>query len=165
MNRPWLLTLALVAAAPVFAQDQPFWASRVEWYLANYDEVVGTLERDSGFAVLPVVNAVCEIWGRRDGSIGAEVAPAVARALIHHPALTLGWFRDRPEDFEAWMDLMPDVLLTDYSGNQSEELEAFRLQLVSALRAYSATEDDAELASMAEAVANLARNTAVSQLD
>ena len=165
MNRRWLLPLVLLAAAPVAAQGQPFWAARVDWYLANYDEVIGTLERDTSFAVLPVINAVCEIWARRDGAIGAEVAPAVARALIHHPRLTLSWFRDHPADFEAWLDRMPYALLTDYSGEQHAELEALRLRLVESLGAFAAVTDNADLAPMAEAIAQLAATAAVRDID
>lgn len=166
MNCRWLLLALVLLAAPLAsAQSQPFWSTRVEWYSANYDEVLTTLEQDSSFTVLPVVNTVCEIWSRRDGAMGSEVAPAVARALIHHSTLTLRWFRDHPSDFQAWLDRMPYDLLTDYSDEQSEEMEVLRLQLANTLSEYATEERDASLASMAQAVVDVATNSVVRQVD
>jgi len=93
------------------------------------------------------------------------VAPAIARALINQPSLTLHWFEDHPVDFEAWLDRMPYDLLTDYSGEWANELDSLRIALVSSLSEFALQTEDESLAQMATDVARRAEDNGIRQID
>lgn len=106
------------------------------WYLKNTSQIEAVLVRGSDFEAVPVVSTLCEIWKYRDGSIGAEVSPSIALAFIHRPNLTFAWFKREPAQFDAWVEELPYVLLTDYTGKQNQELAKLKLELLTSLKNY-----------------------------
>ena len=165
MRSGLLLLLVAVLAADVCAQSISVHEDRLNWYSSNHDEIQTALTQENELVATPLVHLVCAMWEAREGAGGSEVAPAIARAMIYHPDLTLRWFREYREVFEAWIDRLPFDLLTDYSGEMSSELESLRSALVGSPSDFALQSEDESLAETAISVARKAEDNRVRQID
>ena len=132
----------MIVSGNCFADDRSIIKINFEWYLKNTDQIESVLINGSEFEAVPVVNTLCEIWKYRDGAIGSEVAPGIALAFIHRPHLTFAWFKREPVQFDAWIERLPYALLTDYTGNRSQELSDLKMELLEALEKYLEEKND-----------------------
>lgn len=83
------------------------------------------------------VNTVWYIWTNRDGGIGAEVSPDIAKSIILYPKLIFTKFRDNPNSFNDWIDRLPYDLFTDYNeGRDEEKLVKLKKDLLKSLSNY-----------------------------
>ena len=102
--------------------------SSSEWYFENYEKIEDALSGDSNFLVIPIVTTLGDIWRHKDGAIGAEVAPMIAKALINKPKEMLSWFSHNPKELESFINELPNALLTEYSGKESGMKELIELK-------------------------------------
>ena len=61
------------------------------------------------------VNTVWYIYINRDGGIGVEISPYIAKSIILFPNLIFKKFRDNPDSFNNWVERLPYDLFTDYN--------------------------------------------------
>jgi hypothetical protein len=137
------LAPALVAAGPSFVGQS------AKWYNSNYESVQRVLRSKQDPNVVPYIHALGSLYEFREGSIGAEVSPAIGVALTYHPALMLSWFQAHPTVFEQWLERVQFDLLTDYKGTEAKHLERMRVELVASLRKFESESKDAVIRELA----------------
>ena len=132
-----LMFLLLVALSiPLPVKGNAITKINIEWFSTNRDYITETLESKDDKMVLPIILMLADIWSKRDGGIGAEVAPDIARAIFYHPNLMLAWFHEHDSEFNSFVESLPSTLLTDFSGEDAQQIELFRLTLIQSLDKY-----------------------------
>lgn len=66
------------------------------------------------------VNTVWYIYINRDGGIGVEISPYIAKSIILYPNLIFKKFRDNPDSFNNWVERLPVDLFTDFNKSNDE---------------------------------------------
>lgn len=145
MARFRLFFLLLVIPTLAIADSHALVAQTAKWYLSNLTSIQQVLRSKQDPNVVPYVHAIGTLYQFRDGSIGAEVAPAIATALTHHPSAMLSWFQAHPVVLEQWLARVQFDLLTDYQGTQGAELMRIQKGLVVSMRKFEGDSADISL--------------------
>lgn len=83
------------------------------------------------------VNTVWYIYINRDGGIGVEISPYIAKSIILYPNLIFKKFRDNPDSFNNWVERIAPDLFTDYNnGKESASLLKLKNDLLQTLNNY-----------------------------
>jgi hypothetical protein len=149
MARLRLLFLLLMIPTLAMADSHALVAQTWKWYQSNFVRVQQVLRSSQDPNVVPYVHAIGTLYQFREGSIGAEVAPALATALTHNPAAMLSWFQAHPVVLEQWLNRLQSDLLTDYQGTQSAELLRIQKELAIAMHKVEADSPDVGLRRLA----------------
>ncbi len=149
MARLRLFILLLLIPSLAMADSHALVEHTAKWYLSNFASVQQVLRSKQNPNAVPYVHAIGTLYQLRDGSIGAEVAPAIATALTHHPAVMLSWFLARPVVLEQWLDRVQIDLLTDYQGTEGAKLLLIQKELVIAMRRFEGDSPDLSLRELA----------------
>jgi hypothetical protein len=149
MLRWHLLCLLLLGPGLALAAERTFVGYTFKWYASNYESVHRVLRSKKDPNVVPYIHTIGTLYELRDGSIGAEVSPAIGVALTHHPALMLSWFEAHPVVFAQWMERVQFDLLTDYKGTQATTLKRVQSDLVASLRKFEGESKDSLLRELA----------------
>ena len=161
------LLLILIIAVPgiIYAKNIDLIELNYEWYIHNYKYIEKTLIDGKDKKVVPIVNTLGQIWIKRDGAIGAEVSPYIAKALIFQTKTMLIWFSANSKGFSEWVSNIEANLLTDYSGVRLAEIKKLRSDLLSSLNKYITNETDNELGRMAKIILTKLESSEVREID
>ncbi|MDN3678823.1 hypothetical protein QWZ04_00485 [Vibrio tapetis subsp. quintayensis] len=145
-----ILTMSVFCSLQVYAKT-PETNILHNWMVENYQSIESNLEKKEASEIVPTLFSLVEIWKRRDGAISGEVSPLLLVALKVEPHNTLLLLSQTPGSFNKWLNELEGMVFTDHTGDEREQLEKLRRDVLATLKTYSRQQPD-KLTLMADAL-------------
>ena len=142
--------IVLILSCSLYGKD--FQEQRLDWFNKNQINLIQTIRSAKSTDLIPVMEMLGQLWLRRDGALGVEVAPFIAEILIKSPEIGFVWFIDHPKAFESYILRSQQTLFTDYrlEATTQIEMEYLRQRLALKSMEFSRNTDSKELAAMSK---------------
>lgn len=145
-----ILMMSVFFSLPMYAKNQEVNLLH-NWMIENYQSIESNLEKKEASEMVPTLFSLVEIWKRRDGAISGEVSPLLLVALKVEPQNTLLLLSEKQESFDKWLNELEGMVFTDHRGDESNQLEKLRVDVLATMKSYSRKQPD-KLKLMADAL-------------
>ena len=108
-----------------------------------------------------------QLWLRRDGALGSEVAPFITKIVTKEPNAVFVWFQRHPKDYSVFVEDIQYFVFTDYNGDKEEvkKLEQLRIKTISACRSFALTSESKEIGELAKSLESKLSSIVVRAID
>ena len=131
-----------------------------KWFEENHEEIVKIIKDPSANAD-HVINNILVVFKNRDGAIGLEISYYIEKALIIRPKDMIKGFYNYPEEYKDWLNKIGPYLLTDYSGDEKDELEITKQKILKSLENFINTNEETKYKEIALELYNKIKITPV----
>tara|TARA_R100000935_G_scaffold57554_2_gene91761 strand:- start:480 stop:1001 length:522 start_codon:yes stop_codon:yes gene_type:complete len=148
--KPFICILLFIFCSSSVAddlQERLNWFSEAQWGLS------AEIKSANNARLSELMKDLGELWLRRDGALGSEVAPFITEIVAEEPSIVFVWFKDHPKDFTAFVKDIQYSVFTDYNGEEDavKELDLLRKKAISACKTLMLSSKSTEIVELAKA--------------
>jgi len=160
----YLIALLLLFCSSVLAKEV---ADRLAWFNEAQWDLSTEIQSANNERLNELMVNLGELWLRRDGALGSEVAPFIIEVIVKEPSIVFTWFRQHPKHYASFVENLQYSVFTDYNGDSElvKELEQLRVNAISACKSIKITSSSPEIDSLAKALESQLVGISVREID
>ncbi|TVZ40857.1 hypothetical protein P886_0190 [Alteromonadaceae bacterium 2753L.S.0a.02] len=164
MVKPFIYILLFIFCSSSVADD---FQERINWFSEAQWGLSAEIKLANNARLSEIMKDLGELWMRRDGALGYEVAPFITEIVAEEPSIVFVWFHYHPKDFTAFVKDIQHSVFTDYNGEDEavKELELLRAKTISACKTLISSSKSTEIVELAKALESELNDVVVRTID